>query len=48
MIECRCIKCNKKLGTFHGQAEIKCPRCSAIVKIDTEQNIERVPQSATK
>jgi phage FluMu protein Com len=48
MTECRCIKCNKKLGTFRGQAEIKCPRCGVIAKINTEQNIERVPQSATK
>ena len=25
--DCRCVKCNRLLGKFNGQAEIKCPKC---------------------
>ena len=24
--DCRCVKCNRLLGKFNGQAEIKCPK----------------------
>ncbi len=31
--DCRCIKCNRLLGKFNGQAEIKCPKCGKINRI---------------
>lgn len=31
--EHRCIKCNRLLGKFNGQAEIKCPKCGKINRI---------------
>ncbi len=37
MIEFRCVKCGKKLGMLKGIAEIKCPRCKKINKLNTEQ-----------
>lgn len=33
--EIRCPKCNKKLMTLNGQAEVQCPRCKALLHIDT-------------
>lgn len=32
--EHRCSKCNRLLGKFNGQAEIKCPKCGEINRID--------------
>lgn len=32
----RCPGCNRLLGTFKGQAQIKCPKCKALVEIDTD------------
>ena len=29
----RCIFCNRLLGKFSGQAEIKCPKCGKINRI---------------
>lgn len=29
----RCIFCNRLLGKFNGQAEIKCPKCGKINRI---------------
>ena len=34
--EIRCPKCNKKLLNLSGQAEMPCPRCKALLYIDTE------------
>lgn len=31
--EHRCSKCNRLLGRFSGQAEIKCPKCGKINRI---------------
>lgn len=31
--EHRCSKCNRLLGKFNGQAEIKCPKCGEINRI---------------
>ena len=28
--DCRCVKCNRLLGKFNGQAEIKCPKCGGM------------------
>lgn len=36
MIELRCWKCGKLLGFIEGKAEIKCPRCKEINRINTE------------
>lgn len=35
--EHRCSKCNRLLGRFNGQAEIKCPKCGKINRIGVEQ-----------
>jgi len=36
LIQFRCRKCNKLLGYIQGTAEIRCPRCKEINKINTE------------
>jgi len=33
--EIRCPSCKKKLMTLEGRAEILCPRCKALVAVDT-------------
>lgn len=33
LYEHRCSKCNRLLGKFNGQAEIKCPKCGEINRI---------------
>ena len=33
LIDARCSKCNRLLGKFNGQAEIKCPKCEKINRI---------------
>lgn len=33
----RCIFCNRLLGKFNGQAEIKCPKCGKINRIGVER-----------
>ena len=33
LIDARCSKCNRLLGKFNGQAEIKCPKCGKINRI---------------
>lgn len=33
LIDARCSKCNRLLGKFNGQAEIKCPKCGEINRI---------------
>jgi predicted RNA-binding Zn-ribbon protein involved in translation (DUF1610 family) len=35
--EHRCSKCNRLLGKFNGQAEIKCPKCGKINIIGVER-----------
>lgn len=35
--DCRCIKCNRLLGKFNGQAEIKCPKCGKINRIGVKR-----------
>lgn len=37
LIEHRCSKCNRLLGKFSGQAEIKCPKCGKINRIGVER-----------
>lgn len=34
--EVRCPGCSRKLGNLKGQAQIKCPKCKALVEVDTE------------
>lgn len=34
MNEFRCIKCDKLLGKIEGKAEIKCPRCKTINRME--------------
>ena len=33
MVKHRCQHCNRLLGKFNGQAEIKCPKCGKINRI---------------
>lgn len=33
LFEKRCQHCNRLLGKFNGQAEIKCPKCGKINRI---------------
>nr|DAX05928.1 MAG TPA: hypothetical protein [Bacteriophage sp.] len=33
----RCIFCNRLLGKFNGQAEIKCPKCGKINRIGVKR-----------
>lgn len=35
--EHRCSKCNRLLGKFNGQAEIKCPKCGKINRIGVKR-----------
>lgn len=37
LIDARCSKCNRLLGKFNGQAEIKCPKCGKINRIGVER-----------
>lgn len=34
--EIRCPDCGRKLGNLSGIAQIKCPKCKAMVEVDTE------------
>lgn len=36
LIDVRCQRCNRLLGKFNGQAEIKCPKCGKINRIGVE------------
>lgn len=35
LIEVRCLACGKLLGRIEGKAEIQCPRCKKLNKINT-------------
>lgn len=37
LTDARCSKCNRLLGKFNGQAEIKCPKCGKINRIGVKQ-----------
>ena len=37
LIDARCSKCNRLLGKFNGQAEIKCPKCGKINRIGVKR-----------
>ena len=41
MQEIRCKSCNKLLGKFEGNGEVKCPRasCNMVNKFDTKKKI---------
>lgn len=39
LVEHRCSKCNRLLGKFNGQAEIKCPKCGKINRIGVYKNL---------
>lgn len=32
----RCPGCNRRLMDLHGYAQVRCPKCKALVEIDTE------------
>ncbi len=34
--EVRCPQCNRRLGDLNGQARIKCPKCKAMVEVNTD------------
>ena len=36
LVDARCSKCNRLLGKFNGQAEIKCQKCGKINRIGVE------------
>lgn len=53
LLEFRCAKCKKLLGRIDGTAEIKCPRCGALNKINisrekSEHKDYRASQNADK
>ena len=33
----RCPLCNRRLVDMKGQAQIRCPKCKALVEIDTDK-----------
>lgn len=35
-IRCPNPTCNRRLVDLHGQAQIRCPKCKALVEVDTE------------
>ena len=37
LVKHRCQNCNRLLGKFNGQAEIKCPKCGKINRIGVER-----------
>lgn len=37
LTDARCSKCNRLLGKFNGQAEIKCPKCGKINRIGVKR-----------
>ena len=37
LTDARCRKCNRLLGKFNGQAEIKCPKCGKINRIGVKR-----------
>ena len=37
LVEHRCQHCNRLLGKFNGQAEIKCPKCGKINRIGVKR-----------
>lgn len=32
----RCPSCNRRLMDLNGQAQVRCPKCKALVEVDTE------------
>jgi LSD1 subclass zinc finger protein len=34
--EVRCPECGRKLMNMSGRAQVKCPKCKALVEVDTE------------
>ena len=38
LTEVRCKQCDKKLGLFQGEAEIKCPRCKKVNHVRVSEN----------
>ena len=36
MRECRCCNCKRLLGKFCGKAEVKCPKCGVINRIEVK------------
>ena len=34
----RCPACNRRLMDVNGQAQIRCPKCKALVEIDTKEH----------
>lgn len=32
----RCPSCNRRLMDLSGQAQVRCPKCKALVEVDTE------------
>ena len=36
MEEIRCPSCKRKLMNLNGYAQVKCPKCKALVEVDTE------------
>ncbi len=39
LTDARCSKCNRLLGKFNGQAEIKCPKCGEINRIGVYKDL---------
>lgn len=44
----RCPHCNRRLMDMKGQAEIKCPKCRALIFVDTESRKIYIKESVKK
>ena len=44
----RCPCCNRRLADLKGQAQIRCPKCKALVEVDTEARRITVMQERHK
>ena len=44
----RCPQCNRRLVDMCGQAQIRCPKCKALVEIDTAARTINIKKESVK